>query len=76
MHTTAGIVPNVVRELFAEIENTAAANQQAGDPPKFRQYSLRLSMMEIYNEVSHLSPCDMQGIRLFFFLSSSVLLLS
>ena len=46
----SGIVPNVVRELFDEIAKTQVQQQSSG-APYFRQYSLRLSMMEIYNEV-------------------------
>mmetsp|Transcript_8232 Transcript_8232/g.20399 ORF Transcript_8232/g.20399 Transcript_8232/m.20399 type:complete len:1198 (+) Transcript_8232:124-3717(+) len=46
-----GIVPNVVRELFAEIERVQAQQQQANGSPYYKQFSVRLSMMEIYNEV-------------------------
>ncbi|KAF5843767.1 P-loop containing nucleoside triphosphate hydrolase protein, partial [Dunaliella salina] len=46
-----GIVPNVVRELFAEIEKVQAQQQQASGSPYYKQFSVRLSMMEIYNEV-------------------------
>jgi hypothetical protein len=52
-----GIVPNVVRDLFAEIgrelEQQQHVQMQMGPAaPKPKTFTVRLSMMEIYNEVS------------------------
>lgn len=40
----------MVRELFQEIDNFHTQQQNSGTP-YIKQFSVRLSMMEIYNEV-------------------------
>lgn len=49
-HTCAGVVPHVVRELFDEIAG-AMQRQQHAPGHVAKAFTVRLSMMEIYNEV-------------------------
>ena len=47
-----GIVPSIIEDLFLCIERTTTAGGSTGGQPlSLRSFTVRVAMMEIYNEV-------------------------